>query len=98
MNKYHNKKTMIDNINFASKREAGEYLKIKAGMKSGAIKDFKCQPRFKMPCGITYVADFLVIWKDGREEIFDVKGFKTTVYQLKKKMMENCLKKKIVEI
>ena len=35
----------------------------------------------------TYYADFVVYFPSGKVEVIDVKGFKTDVYKLKKKMM-----------
>jgi len=35
-----------------------------------------------------YVADFRVNYTDGREEIVDVKGVRTAIYKLKKKLVE----------
>lgn len=37
---------------------------------------------------ITYIADFLVTYKDGRQAVIDVKGVKTEVYRIKKKLFE----------
>lgn len=41
--------------------------------------------------GISYVADFVVTYKDGRTEVIDVKGrdnYQTDVFKLKRKMFE----------
>jgi len=35
-----------------------------------------------------YLADFKVIYKDKHIEIVDVKGFRTDIYRLKKKLVE----------
>lgn len=35
-----------------------------------------------------YIADFRVNYHDGREEIVDVKGVRTAIYKLKKKLVE----------
>ncbi|MNC74776.1 hypothetical protein D3C75_1261930 [compost metagenome] len=40
----------------------------------------------KKVSSIKYKADFLVTYADGHQEIEDVKGYKTAVYQLKKRM------------
>ena len=34
-----------------------------------------------------YIADFRVLWGDGRTEVIDVKGFKTADYIIKRKLM-----------
>lgn len=41
----------------------------------------------KMVRPIKYIADFLVKYSDGREEVVDVKGMRTDVYKLKKKLL-----------
>lgn len=46
--------------------------------------------------GISYVADFVVTYKDGRTEVIDVKGrdnYQTDVFKLKRKMFESRYKK-----
>lgn len=37
---------------------------------------------------ITYVADFLVTYHDGREEVVDVKGVETDVFKIKRVLFE----------
>lgn len=46
----------------------------------------------------TYVADFVVKFKDGTYSVEDVKGFETGEYKLKKKLMLACLGIEIVDI
>lgn len=36
----------------------------------------------------TYYADFVVEYADGHQEVIDVKGVRTAVYKLKKKLVE----------
>lgn len=36
---------------------------------------------------MSYFADFLVIFRDGSEQVWDVKGRLTEVYKLKKKLL-----------
>lgn len=99
MSKYHSKKTVIDNITFDSKREAERYLYLKSLLKSGEIRDLRLQPRFELlpsfkKNGKTYrkceyIADFSYFnIKTGENIVEDVKGLKTEVYKLKKKLFE----------
>ena len=44
-----------------------------------------------------YIADFKVIFSDGSIEIWDVKGFRTTIYKQKKKIVEKLYGIKIIE-
>ena len=82
MNKYHNKKTVVDNIKFDSKLEANRYSELKLLEKAGQIFDLKLQPRFllqpsfkykgKTHRKIEYVADFEYI-ENGQVVVEDVK-------------------------
>ncbi len=90
--KYHAKKTVVDGITFDSKKEAMHYQELKLLERAGEIHDLKLQVPFvlidKSPYGrqIKYVADF-VYYQDGQMVVVDVKGFKTDVYKLKKRLM-----------
>lgn len=96
--KYNAKKTTIDGITFDSKKEAAYYRGLLLRGKAGEIKEFKNQVRFELipkfrKNGVThraahYVADFVVEYSDGRTEVIDVKGMRTALYKLKRKMFE----------
>ena len=96
-NKYHNKKTEIDGIVFDSKKEADYYCELKLLQRAGLIVGFDRQVKFVLQPGfkrdgvtyreISYKADFYVAYKDGHFEAVDVKGYKTDVYELKKKLL-----------
>ena len=96
-NKYGAKKTVIDNITFASKKEARKYSDLKLLKRAGEIKDRELQPIFVLEEGFTdnagkkhrpivYIADFKVYLNDGREQVIDTKGYKTKEYKIKKKL------------
>ena len=96
--KYSNIRTVVDGITFASKREAVRYRELKLLQRTGKIYQLKLQPQFvcivkgKKVC--VYIADFQ--YHDyGLNEIGppikhieDVKGVRTPVYKLKKKLVE----------
>ena len=97
--KYHSKKVIIDGIKFDSKKESEEYLRLKVLEKQGLIKDLELQKEYllqdkfvingKTRRKITYRADF--VYYDVREKkqhVIDVKGFRTELYKLKKKLFE----------
>lgn len=97
MHKYRAVPTIVDGIRFDSKKEALRYGELKLLEKAGEIRDLRLQPAFEIVInGIkvcTYKADFSYKFKghiDGRHPavIEDVKGFKTPVYRLKKKLVE----------
>lgn len=102
MSKYHNRKTMIDNILFDSKREANRYLVLKSMEQAGEIQDLRLQPEFELRVegGIVvgkYIADFK--YRVGMKVVIeDAKGVRTDVYRLKKKMVEAVYRIKIVEV
>lgn len=92
MPKYHNSKTVIDGIRFDSKKEAKRYLELKILEKAGAIKDLRRQVPYvlinksRYGRAIKYVADF-VYYEDDKLVVEDVKGVRTPVYKLKKRLM-----------
>lgn len=111
MTKYRAKKTIVDGIVFDSKAEAEYYCTLKLLERAGEIVGFETQPRYEIipsfigPDGkkvqaTHYVADFKVKYKDGREEVIDVKSkvTKTPVYRLKKKLFELRYKLAIKEV
>lgn len=95
--KYKNEPEIVDGIRFPSKKEARRYRELKLLVRAGEIDNLRMQveydliPKMKAPDGsairkTSYVADFVYI-QDGTEVVEDVKGFKTEVYKLKKKLM-----------
>lgn len=96
--KYGSRKIEVDGHVFDSKREAAYYQELKLRKRVGEIKDFKLQPEFLLLEGFTkngkryrpikYIADFKVIYPDGRVEIVDVKGVRTKEFQIKRKLFE----------
>tara|TARA_R110002012_G_scaffold275260_2_gene461814 strand:- start:3874 stop:4197 length:324 start_codon:yes stop_codon:yes gene_type:complete len=90
-NKYGAVKTTVDGIVFDSKREAVRYMELMVLQKNGQISRLELQPKYdciingKKIC--TYRADFRYFTKD-RRIVEDVKGVKTPVYILKKKLVE----------
>jgi hypothetical protein len=99
--KYHSKADTIDGIRFASQREGNRYRELKLLVRAGQIRDLELQPNFPVEYGgkllFTYRGDF-AYYENGHQVIEDVKGFKTAVYKLKKKIVEAMLGIKIIEI
>lgn len=97
-NKYGNKKVEVDGHKFDSKLEAQYYNHLKLLIAAGEVTEIELQPRFELQEGfnkngvrhrpIHYVADFRVKYKDGKEEIVDVKGRETAVFKIKHKLFE----------
>lgn len=93
--KYRNKVTLVDGIEFMSKREARRYVELKNMQMSGQIFDLKLQ--VPVVCAIngidcfTWIADFVYFIKGNPGWLVyeDCKGFKTDIYRLKKKVVES---------
>ena len=95
--KYKAKKVVVDGITFDSKKEARRYKELKLLERAGVIKDLVLQPSFllqdkfkykdKTEHKIKYIADFKYLdTKTGKTVVEDVKGYKTDVYKLKRKL------------
>lgn len=97
MNKYNAKKTTLDGLVFDSKREARRYVELRAMERSGEISNLQRQVRVELipsfDCdgkhfrGIYYVVDFTYTDADGNTVWEDVKGMKTSVYLIKRKLV-----------
>lgn len=100
MNKYFNKKVIIDGIKFESKKEGKRYTELKLLKRAGLIKElelqkvFELQPKYINAKGehiraITYKADFYYYDKEKEKYVVeDTKGYRTEAYKIKKKMFE----------
>ena len=96
--KYNAIKTVVDGITFDSKKESKRYMDLKLLQAAGEVLYFLRQVPIRIPKITTYWVDFQVFWSDGRVTYEDVKGIRTTVYTLKKKLVEEMYPIKIVEI
>lgn len=105
--KYGAKKCEYDGIKFDSQKERDRYIELKLLEKGGGITGLQLQVPFVLQDGfefngkkilpIKYIADF-TYWANGELVIEDVKGVKTDVYELKKKMFMYRYKKYIREV
>lgn len=95
--KYNARKTIVDDIVFASRLEAGRYQQLKLLLLAGQISDLVLQPKFVLQAGFTdrygkrqrpiaYIADFQYI-EEEQEVVEDTKGYRgIAVWRIKKKM------------
>ena len=101
MSKYRAVKTTVDNITFDSKREAARYCELKLLLRAEKIRNLEIQPKFNFRLDgdriFTYRGDFAYFEGD-RRIIEDVKGVRTAVYKLKKKLIEAQFKIKVTEV
>lgn len=91
---------MVDNIRFDSKREAARYKELKLLERAGQIRNLALQVPYDLVVNGQkvgrYVADFRYRrvsppksdWDYRHPVVEDVKGMKTPVYNLKKKLMK----------
>jgi len=90
-NKFGNIKTVVDGIKFDSKAEARRYTDLRTMQFAKQITDLEMQPRYDIKIAGKYIAhykaDFRYV-KDGLTVVEDVKGVKTPIYRLKKKLVE----------
>lgn len=95
--KYNASKVVIDGHRFDSQREARRYETLKQLEAVGKIAQLELQPRFELQPAfryrgeavrkIEYVADFRYLdYERGGLVVEDVKGMKTDVYRLKRKL------------
>lgn len=94
MSKYGNIHTYCDGMWFDSRKEADRWIQLKLLAKAGEIEDLHRQVRFELIRkndkyrAVAYVADFVYVdCRTGDTVVEDVKGVRTEVYKLKKKLM-----------
>ena len=87
-NKFHNVITEMDSIRFQSKKEARYYAELKARVHLGEVSYFLRQIPILLTGGIRYRVDFIEFWTNGSVHYIDVKGHRTDVYKMKKKLVE----------
>ena len=102
VSKYRNRVTNLDGIRFASEAEARRYSYLKIRLRIGEISDLELQPKFPIAVNdkriCNYIADFR--YKEnatGKVVVEDVKGVKTPLYKLKKKLVEALYGVSIIE-
>ena len=95
--KYNNRRKYVDGMTFDSEAEFRRWQDLRFMERAGYIKDLRRQvpfeliPNLKKKDGhivrkVVYKADF-VYKENGHEVVEDVKGVKTDVYEIKKKLM-----------
>jgi Protein of unknown function (DUF1064) len=91
--KYHNCKTIVHGIQFDSKKEAERYQELLWMEQFGLIHKIELQPKYELVVNDqkigAYYGDFRYELTETGESITeDVKGMKTPVYQIKKKLVK----------
>lgn len=90
--KYNNVATMLDGYRFDSKMEATRYSELKLLNRAGKIGEIEVHPKFPLVVNgtkvCTYEADFRYFDKERGHVTEDVKGARTALFALKKKLMK----------
>ncbi|SRR5258706_11839439 len=101
-NKYNARKTVVDGITFASKREAERYSELRLREYVGEIRELRLQVKFPIKVEgekiCDYVADFCYYeTRTNLPVIEDCKGFRTPAYRIKAKLILAIYKTRILE-
>jgi Protein of unknown function (DUF1064) len=101
--KYRNRRVIIDGWPFDSKLEAARYEELKLARQIGFVDWFICQTPFRLPGGIIYRADFLVVWSAKSNighcvTVEDCKGADTRVSINKRRQVEELYGFKVILI
>lgn len=104
--KYGNIKTEYNGTVFMSKKEAEYAMFLDSARKAQNASQRVVSYEMQVPYQITmndikicrYLADFKVFYADGHIEIIDVKGVRTNIYSLKKKLVKAQYGIKIKEV
>jgi len=91
-------------VRFDSKKELARFLELVELQRAGVVLFIIRQPRFDLPGGTKYTADFLVFYKDRAREwegdrriVEDVKGWETPEFKRAKRQVEGMYPVVIVE-
>lgn len=100
--KYNNNKHVVDDIEFASEKEARRYGELRLLAKAGEIGLLELQVPFELNEGgshsLKYIADFVYLdARTGEKIVEDAKGFKTREYIKKRRLMKKIYGIKIKE-
>jgi hypothetical protein len=104
--KYGNKRARdFENEEYASQKEANRGSELKILQLAGEISGLSRQRRWQLlpPMEgylrpLEYVSDFDYFHKDGTAHVEDVKGYRTDVYRIKKRLMWQLLGIKVEEV
>ncbi len=106
--KYSNQPTVVDGLQFASKREASRYSVLRMLERAKRISDLRTQVPYELAPAVKlngrrkpalrYVADFVYRDEAGQLVVEDVKAVRTTAYRIKQHLMATVHGIEITEI
>lgn len=86
--KFKARRTEIDGVKFASKKESRYYQDLLLRQKVGEVIFFLMQTPFHLPGRIKYLVDFVEFLSDGSVRFIDIKGYDTPLSKTKRRMVE----------
>ena len=104
MSKYGSRKTFVDGMLFDSKAEAARWQELQLLERAGEVSGIERQVTYELipkqpgERAVKYIADFRYKTKEGQTIVEDVKGFKTEVYKIKRKLMLHVHGIRVVEV
>lgn len=100
--KYNATATVIDGLRFDSKAEARRYGELTLLARAGEIRHLKIHPQYRLEVNgehiCVYEADFSYQDSRGTLHVEDVKGVRTALFLLKKKLLKACYGIEVEEI
>jgi hypothetical protein len=96
--KYGNKRTLYQGVVYDSQKEASRAVELDLLKQAGEVLCWVPHVMFPLSKGVSYEADFVVVYTDWHVEVEDVKGVKTQAYRIKKKLFLEKYHKEIEEL
>lgn len=96
--KYQNQKVRLDGYLFDSIAEAARYVELRDLVHKRQIADLRMQVVYPLVASIKYIGDFEYRDATGKVVTEDVKGRRTAVYMLKRKLFRHFIGRAIVEV
>ncbi len=88
--KWHNVRSTVDGITFASKHEAERYSELRLEQFAGEITELELQKRYRLDVNGVHICDYIadfVYKRSGVRVTEDAKGKPTELYRVKKALM-----------
>ena len=96
--KFGNKRTLYQGVVYDSQKEASRAVELDLLKRTGEVLCWMPHVVFPLSKGVSYEADFVVVYADWHVEVEDVKGVKTQAYRIKKKLFLEKYHKEIEEL
>jgi len=96
--KYGNKRTLYDGQMYDSGREAQRAVQLDMLKRAGEVICWQPHVMFPLAKGVSYEADFVIVYADWHVEVEDTKGFRTQAYRIKAKLFKERYGREIVEV